>query len=127
MGKRFGRNQKRKLKEQIKALEEENIKVKKQRDSAGHFPYLKTESMSLAIMPDFYNSFDCSSPDAQVQEMRIQFDPMIIMFSRKFTMRDLEDLKRYPQDLSGEFSRMIEDELNRAIPQILNQIPRRVG
>lgn len=121
MGKRFGRNKKRKLLEDIKSLERKVVLIENQRDSAINIPYVQNESMCLAITPDDIG-FYSGCRQGEIKVVRLRIDPMSMMFSKKIRKCDLEVWKKYPQNLSSEFASKIEAELNKVIPIMLREV-----
>jgi len=121
MSKRFGRNQKRKLKNQIKILEENNNKLKQKLINTTTFPYLKTKSISIAVMP----KIDMSNPiglNDNINVVRVQIDPVVMMFEKNINIEDLEMYKNYPKYITDDFLIMIKKTLIDVIPKLLKNI-----
>lgn len=126
MSKRFGRKQKRKLKEENERLKKlviagEAALIRAEKNL--EFPHIKTESMVMALIPDLrrlpaYNDgFYTEMP-----VLHIQIDPMPMMFSKKMTQTEMRIHREYPQNLSMEFAQMFQDSLERAIPKLLENV-----
>lgn len=128
MAKRFGRN-KRKLLiesiERIKTLEKELKSRNEYVKQLERFKPVSTDIMTLYIQPEYQVDIcgDKINDNERMHLTHIDLDVRPLMFQKHLTLRNLQMIKYRPENFSSEISNAFREELIKALPAILVNVP----